>query len=314
MKTDLVAPPRLAKGDRVAVIAPAGPVPPDAFEAGVARLRQRYHVEYDGDVLSRDGFLAGSDERRTKEIERWLNEKDVRALFCARGGYGITRILPRLDAAALALAKSPKVIVGFSDSTALLQWALGAGVRAVHGPVISQLGKLPQEDVNALWSLLEYPDPPPPIGGIGASKTQSFFGKISGRLVGGNLEVLTRLVGTRWQPEWSGCVLLLEEIGERPYRIDRQLTHLQQAGMLENLAAVVVGDLVRCTEPADAWPGQPSPTAIEVIRERCVSYGVPVFTGLPVGHGERNRALPLGARVAIDPMKGQLVPLEGAVS
>ena len=311
---ELVAPPRLAKGDRVAVIAPAGPVPPDAFEAGVARLRQRYRVEYDGQVLARDGFLAGSDERRTKELEHWLAEKDVKALFCARGGYGITRILPRLDAAAQALAKSPRVIVGFSDATALLAWALGAGVRAVHGPVVSQLGKLPPGDVDALFALLESPDPPPSIPDIGASKTQSFFGRISGRLVGGNLEVLTRLVGTRWQPQWSGCVLLLEEIGERPYRIDRQLTHLQQAGMLEDLAAVVVGDLVGCAEPADAWPGQPSPTAVEVIRERCAAYGVPVFTGLPVGHGERNRALPLGARVSIDSVKGELVPLEGAVA
>jgi muramoyltetrapeptide carboxypeptidase len=311
---ELIAPPRLAAGDRVAVIAPAGPVPPDAFEAGIARLRQRYRVDYDGEVLARDGFLAGSDERRVKEIEHWLAEKDVRALFCARGGYGITRILPRLDGAAAALQKSPRVIVGFSDATALLNWALGAGVRAVHGPVVSQLGKLPQDDVDALYALLESPEPPAAISGVGASKTQSFFGRITGRLVGGNLEVLTRLAGTRWQPDWSGCILLLEEIGERPYRIDRMLTHLQQAGMLENLAAVVIGDLVRCVEPPDAWPGQPSPTAIEVIRERLGSYGVPVFTGLPVGHGERNRALPLGARVAIDSIKGQLVPLEGAVA
>src|SRR5438552_9608237 len=102
---DLVAPPRLSPGDRVCVIAPAGPVPPDAFEAGVARLRQRYRVDYDGEVLARNGFLAGSDERRVKELEHWLAEKDVRALFCARGGYGITRILPRLDAAAAALLR-----------------------------------------------------------------------------------------------------------------------------------------------------------------------------------------------------------------
>jgi muramoyltetrapeptide carboxypeptidase len=310
---DLVAPPRLKPGDRVAVIAPAGPVPPDAFEAGVARLRQRYQVVYDEKVLAREGFLAGSDERRVKEIEHWLAQKDVRALFCARGGYGITRILPRLDAAAATLLRDPRVIVGFSDVTALLAWALGAGVRAVHGPVISQLGKLPDRDVEALYALLEDPEPPPPVRGLIASKTQSFFGRITGRLVGGNLEVLTRLAGTRWQPEWSGCILLLEEIGERPYRIDRQLTHLQQAGMLENLAAVVVGDMVRCEEPADAWPGNPSPTPHDVIRERCSSYGIPVFTGIPVGHGERNRALPLGARVAVEPMKGMLVPLEGAV-
>jgi muramoyltetrapeptide carboxypeptidase len=308
---DPLAPPRLSPGDRVAVISPAGPVPKEAFETGIAILRQRYRVDYDGEVLAREGFLAGSDERRVQEIERWLAEKDVRALFCARGGYGTTRILPRLDPAAAALLREPRVIVGFSDATALLAWALGQGIRAVHGPVVSQLGKLPQTDTDALFALLESPEPPAPLSGLIAADAQSSREPITGRLVGGNLEVLTRLCGTRWQPEWSGCVVLIEEIGERPYRIDRMLTHLEQAGMLAHVTAMVVGDLTSCEEPPNQGP---SPKALDVIQERCASFGIPVFSGLPVGHGERNRALPLGARVTLDPIKGTLVLLEGAVA
>jgi muramoyltetrapeptide carboxypeptidase len=311
--TEPAAPPRLAPGDCVAVIAPAGPVPKDAFEAGIARLRQRYRVEHEAGVLSREGYLAGSDERRAAEISRWLGDPKIKALICVRGGYGVTRILPRLDDAQKQLARSPKAIVGFSDATALLFWALQADVRAVHGPVVSQLGKLPEPDVESLFRLLEDPTPPPPVSGLSAGASAA-AGRASGRLMGGNLEVLTRLAGTRWQPRLDGAVLLLEEVGERPYRIDRMLTHLGQAGVLRGVAAAIVGDLVSCEEPDRAWPGQPSPSGLEAMRAGLAELGIPALHGLPVGHGTRNLALPLGARVEIDFQAGTLTFLEGAVS
>jgi muramoyltetrapeptide carboxypeptidase len=296
------------------VIAPAGPVPPDTFEAGVARLGQRYRVSYDGGVLARDGFLAGDDERRLHELERALGDPGVRAIFCARGGYGITRLLARLDTLAPALVKNPKILVGFSDVTVLLSWvAQRAGLRSVHGPVVSQLGRLPDADLQALWDLIEQPAPPPPIAGL--SQLAGNAPVASGGLIGGNLEVLTRLCGTPWQPDLRGAILLVEEVGERPYRIDRELTHLDAAGVLRGLAGAVIGDLIRCEEPATAWPGQSSPDARAVVAERLAHAGVPLaMAGLPVGHGDRNRALPHGARVTLDAARGELVFLEGAVA
>jgi len=304
-----VAAPRLAPGDRVRVIAPAGPVPRAEFEAGMAVLGQRYEVLYDGAVLSRDGFLAGDDVRRRSELEQALTEEGSKALFCARGGYGILRLLPGLDQAAQALARAPRPIVGFSDVTALLFWAVArAGVRGVHGPVVTQLGKLPSEDVEALWRLLEQPTPPP----LGSLRALVAGAPVSGRLLGGNLEVLTRLLGTPWQPDLRGAVLLIEEIGERPYRIDRLLTHLLLARALDGLAGVVVGDFIGCEEPAGTL-GSPSPSALEVVAERLSPLGVPVVADAPVGHGARNRALPMGARVTLDATAGRLTFLEGAV-
>jgi muramoyltetrapeptide carboxypeptidase len=308
-----LAPPRLVPGDRVAVVAPAGPVPPEAFAAGIARLRQRYRVDYDEAVLSRTGFLAGSDDRRAAELLRWLGEPDVKALFCARGGYGVLRILPALDRAARALLQRPLPLVGFSDATALLAWAVGAGVRAVHGPVISQLERLGDGDLAALWALLEDPSPAPPWTGLVPLSRGAGDGRAEGPLLGGNLEVLSRLVGTRWQPDWRGAVVLLEEVGERPYRIDRTLTQLELAGRFAGAVGLVIGDLVRCEEPPGAWPGQPSPTALEVVAERLSGLGVPVLAGAPLGHADRNRPLAIGARVAIDGQAGTLTPLEGAV-
>ena len=138
-------PPALQAGDVVAVAAPASAVPRDAFLRGLRVLEGRYMVLYDDEVFSRDGYLAGSDARRAAELNRYLRDPKVKAIVCARGGYGLLRILPLLDAD--ALRARPRPIVGFSDVTALLAWAHGtAGVRAIHGPVLTQLGELPPSD------------------------------------------------------------------------------------------------------------------------------------------------------------------------
>jgi muramoyltetrapeptide carboxypeptidase len=306
-----VAPPRLCAGDRVAVIAPSGPVPHEDFEAGVRKLRQRYRVDYDGGVLARAGYLAGPDERRADELKHWLREPGVKAIVCARGGYGAMRILPLLAQQAADLLAAPRLLVGFSDATVLLHWALSAGMRGLHGPVVTQLARLPASDLQALFHALEDPAPAPPIDRLSVLCPGA---AVTGPLVGGNLAVLTRLVATPWQPDLRGAILVLEDVGERPYRLDRMLTHLLLAGALREVAGVVLGDFVRCDEPSTGWPGPPSPAPLEVVAERLACLGVPVLAGLPVGHGERNRPLALGARATLDPAAGTLTPLEGAVS
>ncbi len=288
----MIRPPRLSPGDPVAVVAPAGPVPRDRFEAGARILSARYRLVHEERVFARSGFLAGSDEERRSELARALADPSVKAVICARGGYGLMRILPSLDME--ALRRAPKAIVGFSDITALHAWSAHAGVAGIHGPVVTQLGDLPEEDVRSLFELLESPRPPPPIGGLRVLAP----GSATGVLLGGNLELISRLAGTPWQLELRGAVLLLEEVGERPYRIDRALTQLELAGGLDGLRGVALGALEKCNEPPSSTVQ--SPTAEEVVVERLGRLGVPIVAGLPVGHGARNRALPLGTRVTIE--------------
>jgi muramoyltetrapeptide carboxypeptidase len=299
----VIRPSRLRPGSRVAVVAPAGPVPREAFDAGAAILGARYQLVHEERIFTRTGFLAGSDDERATELAAALADPSVAALFCARGGYGLLRILERLDAA--AFARAPKAIVGFSDVTVLHAWAARAGVVSVHAPVVTQLGLLAADDATALFALLESPEPPPPLSGLRALAG----GRGEGRLVGGNLEMVTRLIGTPWAFDFDGAVLLIEEVGERPYRIDRQLTHLRMAGALRGLAGVVVGDFVGCTEKDGSGPD-----AEAVIAERLGGLGIPVVAGAPIGHGRSNRAVPHGARVRIDAAAGTVTFVEGAVA
>jgi muramoyltetrapeptide carboxypeptidase len=298
----MIRPPRVQAGDRIAVVAPAGPVPRDRFAAGAAILRSRYQLVHEERIFERQGYLAGSDEVRAAELQAALADPSVRAVVCARGGYGLTRILDRLDAA--PFVRAPKPVVGFSDVTALLAWAARAGVVALHAPVVTQLGDLPDEDAAALVALLESHVPPPPLTGLRALAP----GAAAGRLLGGNLELVSRLVGTPWALDLRDAVLLIEEVGERPYRIDRQLTQLGSAGALAGLRGAVVGALHRCVEPDGSGP-----SGEEVIGERLGALGIPVLAGAPVGHGPRNRALPHGARVRVDAAAGTVEFLDAAV-
>ncbi len=300
----MIRPPRLRAGARVAVVAPAGPVPRDAFAAGAAILGARYTLVHDERIFAREGFLAGDDDARAGELVRALADPSLEAIFCARGGYGLMRILDRLDAA--AFARAPKLVVGFSDVMALHAWAYRAGVASLHAPVMTQLGRLPADDAAALFAACESPAPPPPLTGL---RTIHRGAPVEGPIVGGNIEMISRLVGTPWALPLAGAVLLLEEIGERPYRIDRQLTQLRLAGALEGLAGVVLGDLVECAEKDGS-----APDAEAVLAERLAGRGIPVVAGAPVGHGTRNRALPHGARVRLDADAGTLAFLDAAVA
>jgi muramoyltetrapeptide carboxypeptidase len=263
---------------------------------------------YDEALFERTGFLAGSDDRRAEELNRYLRDPEVRGIVCARGGYGVMRILDRLDSG--ALRRDPKPIVGFSDLTALLAWAVvEAQVLPIHGPMVVQLGKLPAADVEWLFRLLEQPGAPGPVPAELERIGKRGGGTIEGRLVGGNLEMVSRLIGTPWEIDTGAGVLFMEEVGERPYRVDRMLTQLKLTGSLDGVRAVAVGDFTRCNEP-DGAP----PTVAEVIEERLAAFEIPGIAGLPLGHGERNVALPIGATCAVDLAAGRMIIEDGAVS
>ncbi len=303
----IVVPPRLKRGDRVAIVAPSGPVPKAPFEAGLAILRSRYDVVFDPSIFARDGYLAGSDDRRIDELHERFGCPDVKAIFCARGGYGLTRILPRLDPRALRMR--PKPIVGFSDVTALLWWsAFVAGVRPVHGPVVTQFDKLPTAQVEWLFAMLEEPTPKLMPAALERLEPRGDGRAVEGPLVGGNLEVVTRLIGTpTWRPP-RGALWLLEDVGELPYRIDRSLTHLRDAGAFASAVGIGFGDFTDC----ESKDGAPLSSAA-VLAERAAAFGVPSWRSVPFGHGARNWAWPFGARARVDAEARGVTLLEGAV-
>jgi muramoyltetrapeptide carboxypeptidase len=302
-----IRPPRLRPGDVVRVVAASGPIFPNAFAPGDALLNARYRLRYEPDRLfARHGFLAGPDQARLAALVEALRDSEAKAVFLGRGGHGLLRIVDHLDPA--LLRDHPKPVVGFSDGTVLLTFAAQAGVASIHGPVVTQLARLGEEDHAALFLLLESPEPRVLLRDLVTLRP----GRATGPLLGGNLEVFSRLLGTRHLPDLDAAILFLEDVGERPYRIDRLLTHLELAGVFQRVAAVVVGDLVGCEEPSDSKV--PSPSAPEVIAERLSRLRVPVVTGAAIGHGNRNRALPYGVRAELDTATGSLRSLEGAVS
>jgi len=281
----------------VRVIAPGSPYDPAAFEAGLAVLRDRLGLRprLRDDVGARAGYLAGDDARRLDEWREAVADDEARAIFCARGGYGSMRLLAAIDPAPL-LAR-PKLLVGFSDVTALHALLNRAGLATVHGPVVTQLGRAPDDAVDHLEALLSGAAPPPgawapPAPGAGLAGSAILRqGRASGPLLGGSLTLLAHLCGTPFLPPLHGAILLLEDVGEAPYRLDRYLTQLALAGAFDGVAGVAVGQLTGCDE-GDG-------TAAEVVRAAVRALGVPAIEGLPVGHEDRNHAVPLGPRATL---------------
>ncbi len=307
--------PAVRPGDTVGVCAPAGPCSPDRLTPGVALLGAHLRLRL-GPIAQRlvDGgdrgaippYLAGTDAERAAELTGLLRDPDVRAIVMARGGYGLTRILPLLDPA--DLRRDPKPILGFSDGTALLAWALRAGVRPLHGPVLVQLPNLPIDDLRAMVDALTGAALQP-ITGLRCDRADI----VRGPLVAANAKVLAQLIGTSLAMPTAGALLALEDVGEKPYAIDRNFTQLAQAGVLGGLAGALVGDFTRCTDPAPAPGAADDPReALATVGERLTASGVPHGFGLPIGHGDRNLTLPCGAMAEFDGERGTLTFAEPA--
>ena len=294
-------PPALAPGARVAVIAPASAFDRPSFETGLALVGARYDVRHSPAIFERRRYLAGADDRRLTELTAALLDPEIKAVFCARGGYGAMRLLARLTALE---ASAPKPLVGFSDITALHLWLQSHGVISIHGPVLTQLGLLPAASLRRLFQLLESSAPAPALH---ASDTY-VAGVAEGPLLGGTLAVVTRLLGTPYLPSLEGAILLLEDVGERPYRLDRMWTHLELAGVLRQVRGIALGSFTNCEEKDADY------SAADVLRELAQATGLPCAAGFPIGHGTANEAVPLGARVRLDAAARSLSVLEAAVA
>ncbi|HEY7963443.1 MAG TPA: LD-carboxypeptidase [Steroidobacteraceae bacterium] len=295
-------PPALHRGDRVAVVAPASGFDRASFDAGLTLIGERYRPSHGPGLFERHRYLAGDDARRLAELTAALADPQVRGLFCARGGYGATRLLRHL--AAQPPPGPPKPLVGFSDITALHLWLQAHGRVSIHGPVLTQLPRLAEATRLRLFDLLESDAPAPALRG-----SDCYVGGVAeGPLLGGNLSVLSRVLATRCMPDLEGAVLLLEDQGERPYRLDRMWTHLELAGVFARVRGIVLGTFTACEEPGAAY------SSTEVLRELAQATGLPCAAGFPIGHGTVNEPVPLGVRVRLDADAVSLTFLESATA
>ncbi|HEX4823237.1 MAG TPA: LD-carboxypeptidase [Candidatus Polarisedimenticolaceae bacterium] len=283
----------LARGDRVGVVAPGFAVLPEALDAGLEALAKRGIRAAEGEHLRAvDGYFAGDDAARQADLETAIEDRALDAIWFARGGYGTARLLDRIDLA--RLVREPKLLLGYSDVTALAG-ALLARTKALclHAPFVAELGRKEAFHAPSLAAMLAGRAVKRPL----AARDVLSGGKARGRLMGGNLTVLTHLLGTRHMPDLRGSVLFFEEAGEQAYRIDRLLNHMKMAGALRGLAAVLVGQLL-VPRTTRTFPGDRD--VREVLRDHLLPLGVPVVTGIPVGHGDGKWTIPIGGGAVVD--------------
>jgi muramoyltetrapeptide carboxypeptidase len=307
----LTKPRPLRSGDRVAIVAPASPCALDEFEAGVAEIRRLgFEPVWEPTVFDRDRYVAGAAETRAAAIRAALVDETVRAIVGVRGGYGSVQVLPWLDPADVRRARKP--VVGYSDLTSLLTFVTGrCGVVAFHGPTVAgrlERGPAAYDEITLVRALTTVA----PLGPLRAPGLEVFrSGEASGVLAGGNLTQLAASMGTpfAFDPP-AGAVLFLEDVNERPYRLDRLWTQLRLAGIIGRASAIVFGEFPGCDEPGGDVRG--TDTLARLVR----AFPGPVLFGFPSGHtAGAAMTLPLGVRArVVTGAQPALVIEEAAVS
>ncbi|MEM7568774.1 MAG: LD-carboxypeptidase [Pseudomonadota bacterium] len=313
-------PARLKRGDTAMIVAPAGAIS-DPFSLTLsteALQAMGLKVKVGKYVLGRHGYLAGTDKERAEDVNAAFADPDVKAVFCLRGGWGCARMLPFVDFS--VIAQNPKAIIGYSDVTTLLNAIYAkTGLVTFHGPN----GDSPwrEETWRAFKSLLfdgkkpRLADKPYADGTLAKRALRSRVvrpGMAEGRIAGGTLTLMTNLIGSPYMPDLTGHILCLEEVDEYVYRCDRMLTQLANAGILDDVAGVVLGSFTGCTvQPTGRISGF---TLMEVFQHHFASRDIPCFYGLQFGHVETKLTLPIGARAKLDTADFSLTLLEPAVS
>ena len=275
------------------MIAPSGPFDRTLVLRGMAWLAERYRVEFDWSIFERSGFLAGNDARRLAELNRALADPGLAAIVAARGGYGLTRIAHLAEYA--PLLRHPKWIVGFSDITALHVEATALGIASMHGPNAAAVGRSDHWTRQRFIRALETPYESTSFEGRNTVRP----GIARGLLAGGNLSLLFACQATGRLRLPRAAILLLEDVTESAYRVDRMLSALLASGALDRVAGVALGDFSDC-------PNSYGVTVHEVLAERLLELGVPVLSGLRFGHERYNEFLPLGTCAELDASAGQL--------
>ncbi|MBI5574925.1 MAG: LD-carboxypeptidase [Deltaproteobacteria bacterium] len=296
----------LRKGDVIAIFAPAGPVDSKRLSRGIARLGKAGFVPEVADgLMSKDGYLAGSDSHRTDQALWALSLPEARAAMAARGGYGTTRLLPHIDWK--KFARRPRLVVGYSDLTAILSYlSTRLGIPSIHGPMAAaDLATRADGPALAAFARLAAGEASP-LEPWGLPCERLRGGAVEGILSGGCISVITSLLSTPFEPDFRGALLFLEDVAEPCYRIDRMLTQWIQSGRLRGIAGIVVGKI----RPVGGDTGE---DLRRVFAYAGRSLSVPVWYGFPAGHEGPNYALPFGVRARID-SRGRLYLLESPVA
>lgn len=279
----------LRPGDAIDVVAPSSGFDRERFDRGVGALRSiGLSPRFTDGLFAKTGHLAGDDSRRFDELEAALRS-DSKAVILARGGYGLLRFATRIQSA-------DKFVIGYSDATILHEIWRRAGIVSIHGPMCTQLGEEPSA-LARLKSLLFGEDP----GSVEWEPDTARGGRAEGVLAGGNLATLASMCGTTLQPQFRDCLVLLEDLNEPPYRLDRLLTQLLLAGAFVGAKGFVIGDLTA--------PGEDTAGRTEAVAERLLPLNVPLAFEAPFGHAGRNQPVLFGARHELDAGEGRLTPL-----
>jgi muramoyltetrapeptide carboxypeptidase len=291
----MLKPRALRLGDRVAVVAPASPFRREEFESGLGELRRLgFEPVFESSVFDRQAYVAGDAPTRAAAIRRALADASIGAVMAVRGGYGSVQVLPLLDPGDVRRARKP--IVGYSDLTSLLTYVCGnCGMVAFHGPTVAgrlERGREGYDEATFLGALTKAE----PLGPLTSPQLEVLReGEAAGPLFGGNLTQLAASMGTpfAFNPP-AGFVLFLEDINERPYRLDRLWTQLRLAGIIERATAIVFGDFPGCDEPGDQLPGR------DTLGELARDFPGPVLFGFPSGHTPGAAfTLPFGVRARV---------------
>lgn len=308
----ILKPEALCAGDTVAIVAPASNLKPEFLSRGVAELnRLGFHATYQDDILAKDRYTAGPDARRAAELMRAFADPKVKAVWAARGGYGVMRILAMLDEQ--LLRATPKIFIGYSDLTALhLYLYRRFGWVTFHGPMAAKdlAGGKDHYESKSLLAAISRAEP---IGTIPAPETRMLHrgsgGRVAGRLLGGCLSLISAMMGTPDELDTDGSILFLEDTSTRPYAIDRMLQQLKRAGKFDGVQGIVFGEMLDCIQhPEQGY------TIQDVLADCTAELGVPVMFGLPSGHSPRgNLTLPLGVMATLDAERGVLSVEEAAV-
>jgi muramoyltetrapeptide carboxypeptidase len=302
-----IKPRALKPGDTIGVVSPASAIDREHLERGVASLKGLgFRVKVSRHALDRDGIVAGPDAARASELQAFFADPELAAIFATRGGYGAGRILPLLDFD--AIARTPKVFMGFSDATFILNALVGrSSMVCFHGPMVAMdfARGLSEASLDHLRRLL--------AGEMGSfelpARAALKAGVAEGEVVGGCLSMVAATLGTPYAPPFDGAILFLEDTGEKAYRIDRMLVQLGQAGVLGQVAAVVFGAL-RAPDGSEAEHRLIG----ECIAEQAARLDCPVLSGIEAGHGSANFTIPFGVRARVDTAARTLGFLEPAVA
>jgi len=278
---------RLRPKDVIGVAAPSARFDAQAFQKGVLCLESMgFEVHIPNGITGRHRYLAGTDRQRADVLNSLFSDPGIKGIIAARGGFGAMRLLPLLDWD--AIAENPKLFMGFSDPTALISSLVcKAGICALHGPNLVSLGRADKKTLDSFvktvtgrFTRIDLPFDQVVVGGCA-----------TGRLVGGNLATLTHMIGTAYQPDFTGSILFMEDVGEPAYKIDRMLTQMKMAGVLEGVQGVVTGAFDGCDNKA---------YIPQIIQEVFFDANIPICMGIDVGHGAVNLSLPMGGRVILD--------------